>query len=87
MGTDYAWGYDVRFTDQIVPELEYLGVQTASVRRHGRDDALDVKIVLPNRERALREKVLGLLDAFEESNGFLVTVSPALLFAEDLADA
>jgi hypothetical protein len=35
----------------------------------------------------LREHVLQLLASFEESYAFTVTVSPALLFAEDLADA
>jgi hypothetical protein len=87
MGTDYAHEYDSRFAEDVVPELESLGVRVDSLRRHGPDDALDVRLVLPNHERAIREKALGMLDAFEEANGFLVTVSPALLFAEDLADA
>jgi hypothetical protein len=64
-----------------------MGVGVLSVRHAQGAAELHIELVLPTHERELRENVLRLLDAFEESYAFTVTVSPALLYDDDLADA
>jgi hypothetical protein len=78
---------EVRFSHDVLPDLGALGVEVRALRHVEGTEELHVELVLPTHDRALRNQVLELLDAFEVSRAHTVTVSPAILFADDFADA
>lgn len=78
---------EVRFTNDVIPTLREMGVEVHGLREVRASDELHVDLILPTHERALRVEVLEIIDAFEESYTHTVTVAPALLYADDLAEA
>jgi hypothetical protein len=91
MDADYWGAFDTKqevgFSHSVIPQLELLGVTVRQVRHVVAAGELHVDLVLPNHDRALRNQVLSILAAFEEAYAFTVSVLPALLYADDLADA
>lgn len=77
---------EAEFSNSVLPELRRLGVTVRGLRHVPGAGELHVALYLPSHDRGLRDEVLRLLQAFEESFAHTVSLSASLLHAEDLAD-
>lgn len=77
----YGTKAEVAFSHMVLPQLGKWGVRVDGIRHAEPAGELHMNLYLPAAyDRRLREQVLGLLQAFEESFAYAISVSPALLF-------
>jgi hypothetical protein len=72
--------------NKLVPSFQGIGVTVAHVRHMPGTGELHVTLCLPNHDRAMREKVLGMVQDFESAYAHTVTVSPAFTYEDDDTD-